>query len=88
MVELLWLTLTQPSHKTLNRVVGTGEAVVVHQVLVDGRGVAPQPQLRLDEARCGSQADTDAGVRGGGACAAGSVATPGDFAAAPARRFW
>ena len=48
-VELLGLMLAQVAHEALDRVVGASEAVLVDQVLIDGCGVAPQPQLRLDE---------------------------------------
>ncbi len=36
-------------HEALDRVVLTGKAVLVDQILVDGRGVAFEVQLGLDE---------------------------------------
>src|SRR5207245_1720532 len=48
-VELLRLALAQVAHEALDRAVLRGEAEPVDQVLVDGHGVAPQAQLRLDE---------------------------------------
>jgi hypothetical protein len=48
-VELLGLAVAQLARKALDGVVGAGIAVKIHQVLVDGHGVAAQAQLGLDE---------------------------------------
>ena len=52
-VELLGLLVAKLGAETLDRVVGTLKAVVVDQVLVDGRGVTPQAQLGVDEGTLG-----------------------------------
>ena len=38
----------KPPHKPLHAVVAVSETEQLHQILVDGHGIAPQPQLLLD----------------------------------------
>jgi hypothetical protein len=47
----LGLALAQLAHESLDAAIDAAEAVLVDQILVDGRRVAPQPQpqLRFDE---------------------------------------
>ena len=52
-VELLGLAVAQLVGEALDRVVGAGVAVQIHQVLVDGHGVAAQAKLGLDEGAVG-----------------------------------
>src|SRR4051794_28525775 len=49
-VELLRLALAQLADETPDRAVASGEPELIDKVLVDGRRVAAQSQLRLDEA--------------------------------------
>jgi len=48
-IELLGLAGAQLAHEALDAVVGAVKAVLIDQVLPDGRGVAPSAQLLLDE---------------------------------------
>ncbi len=47
-VELLRLPAAQRPTEALHAVVALGETNPIHQLLVDGRGVATQTHLRLD----------------------------------------
>jgi hypothetical protein len=48
-VELGRLALTHCPHEPLDAVVSSDKAKSVHQILVDGHGIAPKPQLSLYE---------------------------------------
>ncbi len=52
-LHLLGLAVAQLAHEALDRVVGPGEAVLIHQILVDGHGIATQSKLGLDEGAVG-----------------------------------
>jgi len=52
-VELLGLAVAQLVGEALDGVVGADVAVQIHQVLVNGHGVATQPKLGLDEGAVG-----------------------------------
>lgn len=52
-VELLGRLVPKLGDEAFDGVVGVIEAVEIHQVLVDGHGVAAQPQLGIDEGAVG-----------------------------------
>lgn len=58
-VELFRCQVPQLGHEALDGVVVAGKPVLVDQILVDGHGVALEPQLGLDELAVGL-------VQGGG----------------------